>query len=183
MWMLAVLLIKVANTFRTHYNNQVPEQLPNVHSQKLLTLGWSQFPELGRERVTFPLSIKAANMSFMNVWDESLHRLTMMQGHTLLTHHWGSFSAWGTDCVTSSVVLKCGLCLIYERLYPIATQITQDARPTIINVPLTLILRMGQRSCLSCFWLWRQPIRQKRTMTYQSQSFAINSRILEWDHK
>jgi len=33
---------------------------------------------------------------------------------------------------------------------------------------LTLIFRMGQGSSLSCFWIWRRPIHQKRTMAYQS---------------
>jgi len=34
--------------------------------------------------------------------------------------------------------------IVYEWLQPIATQVTQDAKPKIIVAQLTLILRMGQ---------------------------------------
>jgi len=66
---------------------------------------------------------------------------------------------------------------------PIASQITQDGRPKIVDTPLTLIFRMGQVACHPFFWLLRQPIHQKKTTTYQSQYFAMNSRISQRDHK
>jgi len=129
------------------------------------------------------LPIKAAYTSVMNVSDQTPCRVTMMQSQTLLTHCWHSFSQWGRQCVTVSFAYKCSLYLIYEGLHPIATQITQDARPKIIDSPLTLIVRMWQGVCLTCFWLYRQPIHQKRTTIYLCQQFVISNRIFECDHK
>jgi len=74
------------------------------------------------------LHIKAAYTLLMNVCDQSPLRLTMMQSQTLLTHRWCTFSERGRECVTFSFASKCGLYLIYERLHPIATQITHDAK-------------------------------------------------------
>jgi hypothetical protein len=74
-----------------------------------------------------------------------------MQDQKSLTLHWRSFSEWGRECVTSSFAYKDRLYRIYECLHPIATQITRDARPKIIDSPLTLICRMGQGAFLTCF--------------------------------
>jgi len=99
------------------------------------------------------LSMKAAYLSFMNVCNQSPCWLTMMQGQTLLTLHWCSFSECGRERVAFSFGFICGLYHIYECLYPISTQITQDARPKIVDTPLTLISRVEQWACLSCFRL------------------------------
>jgi hypothetical protein len=53
--------------------------------------------------------------------------------------------------VAFSFSFECGHYHINERLYPIATQITQDARPKIIDMLLTVMFRMGQAVCLSFF--------------------------------
>jgi len=67
----------------------------------------------------------------------------MMQGQKWLTLHWHSFSRWGRECVAFSFANKGGQYVFYEYLQPIATQITQDARPEIVDAPLMLISRMG----------------------------------------
>jgi len=53
---------------------------------------------------------------------------------------WRSFPEWGREHVVFSFAYKGGQYLIYEWPQPIATQITQDARPKFIDSPLTLIL-------------------------------------------
>jgi hypothetical protein len=75
----------------------------------------------------------------------------MMQSQTLLMHLSHSFSEWGREFFTLSFAQKCSLYLIYEHLHPIAPQITQEARPKIIDSPLTLIVRMWQAAYLTCF--------------------------------
>lgn len=87
----------------------------------------------------------------MNVWNQSPRRLTIIQGETLLLLRWTSFSECCRVPVDYSVASKCDLYLMYECLYPIPTQITQDARPDIIHALLIPIFRMGQAVCLSCF--------------------------------
>jgi len=64
----------------------------------------------------------------------------------------GSFAECGRERDTFSFAYKGGPYLIDECLQPIATQITQDARPKIVDTPLTLIFRMGQGACLSYIW-------------------------------
>jgi len=99
------------------------------------------------------LLIKVPCMWFINVCDQMPCRETIMQSQTLLMYCWYTFSEWGRECVSFSFVYKWSLYLIYKCLHPIANQITQDARPKIIGSPLTLIFRMGQGACLTCFWL------------------------------
>jgi hypothetical protein len=98
------------------------------------------------------LNITAACTSFINICDQLQCRVTMLQNQTLLTHHWHTSSEWGRECVTLSFAYKRCLYLICECLHPISTQITQDARPKIIDLQLPLIFSMGQRACLTCFW-------------------------------
>jgi len=128
------------------------------------------------------LPIKAAYTSLMTVCNRSPLRLTMMHGQTSLMIRWCSFWEWGRECVTFSCDYQCGLYLIYEYLHSIATQITQDSRPTIIDTVLTLIFKTGQGVCLSVFWLYSLSITQKTTITYWSQWLAMNSWKSECDH-
>jgi len=99
------------------------------------------------------LPVKAASLSFMNVCNQSPSRLTMKQGQTLVMLRWRSFSECGRERVAFSFGFKWGLYHIYESPYPLATQITQDARRRIIDVLSTPIGMMGHGACLSCFWL------------------------------
>jgi len=47
---------------------------------------------------------------------------------------------------------------MYEWPQPIATQITNDATPKIVDSLLTLIFKMGQGVCGSLFCIKSQPI-------------------------
>jgi len=94
---------------------------------------------------------EAANSSLIEVCDHAPRRLPTMQDLKSLTLSWRSFSRWGRECVTSSFAFKEGQYLSYDYLQPIATQITQDARPKIVDPVLMLISRMGQATCLSIF--------------------------------
>jgi len=53
---------------------------------------------------------------------------------------WRSFSEWGREHVALSCAYKANQYRIYEWRQPIATQITNDARPRIIDAPLKLLL-------------------------------------------
>jgi hypothetical protein len=51
----------------------------------------------------------------------------------LLMRCWRLFSEWGRQGVAFCFGCKCGHYLICEHLNPFATQITQDAKPKIID--------------------------------------------------
>jgi len=55
-----------------------------------------------------------------------------------------SFLLMGREHVASSFAYNGGQYLSYNYLQPIATQMTQDAKPKIVDAPLTLISRMRQ---------------------------------------
>jgi len=99
-----------------------------------------------------------ANSSGIKVCDHAPLRLGKMRDRKLLTLHWLSFSRWGRYHVGSSFAFQGGQYLSYDYPQPIATQIIQDARPKIVDAPLTLISRIGQGVCLSIFWLYRWPV-------------------------
>ena len=82
----------------------------------------------------------------------------MVSSQTLLMLGWRSCSWWGRQRVASSVAYNGGQYPIYDCLQPIATQITRDARPTIVDALLMLIFRMGQGACCSLFCPSRRPI-------------------------
>jgi len=63
---------------------------------------------------------------------------------------WRSLSEWGSKCVAFSFALKYGQYVIYDRLHPITTLITHDARAKIFDTLLTIMFRMGQGACLLC---------------------------------
>jgi hypothetical protein len=48
MSVLVLLPIMVADTFCTHYHNQVCDQLPDIQDQQSLTLCWCSFTEMGK---------------------------------------------------------------------------------------------------------------------------------------
>ena len=96
---------------------------------------------------------EAANSSLVEVCDHAALRWPKMRDLESLTLSWHSFSRWGKECVAFSFAIEGGQYLSYDYLQPIATQITQDARPKIVDAPLTLISRMGQGACLSISWL------------------------------
>jgi hypothetical protein len=106
-----------------------------------------------RGNIACYLPIMAANSWYIDVCDHSPSRLPKMQDQKLFTLHWCSFSDWGRECITFVSVYKGSLYLIYERVHPMSIQITQDARPIIIDSQLTLIFWMGQWAFLICFWL------------------------------
>jgi len=64
-------------------------------------------------------------------------------------------------CVALCFAYKAGQYLSYDYLQPMGTQITQDARPKIIDAALMLISRMGHGVSLSILFLQRRPHQQK----------------------
>jgi len=86
------------------------------------------------------LPLKEANTLIMYNNDQVTFQLPDLQDQKLLTLCRRSFSEWGREGVTLSFAHTGNLYLIYDYLQPIATQITQDATPKIVDTPLTLIL-------------------------------------------
>jgi hypothetical protein len=121
------------------------------------------------------LPIRATNTVIIYNNDYFTFHLSDLHDQYWLTLHWCSFSEWPRNCVTFSIAYKCSLYLIYEHRHPIATQITQNARPKIIDWLLSPIFNMGQGVCLTNFWFERQPIHQKRTKTYIPMSIFCDS--------
>jgi len=64
----------------------------------------------------------------------------MMQGQKSLTLRWSSDSEWGSDRLSLSFAENASQYHISEPLQQSATQITNEARPKIIDALLTLIL-------------------------------------------
>jgi len=95
--------------------------------------------------------LKAANTSPMHNKEQITFQLPDLQDWKLLTLHWGSFWRSARERVIVSLGLKYGQYLICDHFHPTATLITNHARPKIIEMPLSMIFRMGQRVCLSCF--------------------------------
>jgi len=65
---------------------------------------------------------------------------------------------WCGDHVALSFANKASQYRIYEWPQPIATQITNNSKPKIVDAPLTLIFRMGQAAYGSLVCLKSQPI-------------------------
>jgi len=86
------------------------------------------------------LPIKAANTLNMHSNDQIACELPDLQDQKSLTLRWHSFSELGRERVALSFAWKASQYHIYESPQPIATQITNDARPKIVDPPLTIIL-------------------------------------------
>ena len=102
--------------------------------------------------------IKAAKTLIMHTNYQITSELPYLQDQKSLTLRWCSYSEWRREHVALSFSLKASQYHIYEWPQLIAMQITNDARPKIVDAPLTLIFRMGQGVCGSFFCLKSQPI-------------------------
>ena len=71
---------------------------------------------------------------------------------------WHSYSRWGRERVASAFAYKGGQYVSYASLEPMSALITQDARPEIVDAPLTLISRIGQGAFVYIFWSQRRPV-------------------------
>jgi len=93
----------------------------------------------------------AAKSSLIEVCNHVPLRLPKMRNLESLMLSCRSFSRWGREHVTSSFAYKGGQYGRYDYQQPMATPITQDVTPEIIDTLLMLISRMGQRVYLSNF--------------------------------
>jgi len=99
------------------------------------------------------LPIKVANITFMDMWNQSQVRLPKMQDQKSWTLHWRSFSGWGREYVAPVFDSQGSQYLVYGWLQLIATTVTEDAKPKIIQALLIRIFRMGLSSSSSLFCL------------------------------
>jgi len=102
------------------------------------------------------LAIKAVNSSVMSSFIRAQCWLPDMQDQILFKLRWHSVSWWGNVFVMRCLKWKPCHNIVYEILPHCDTQITQDPTPKIIDTPLTLNLRMGQRACWYYFHLGSQ---------------------------
>jgi len=110
---------------------------------------WEAVTEMS---LAFPSS-EGVNSSIIEVYDQAPSKLPKMLDQKYLTLSRCSVSRWGRESVPSSFASRGGQYLMYYCLQPIATQITSDANPNIVDALLMLIPRMGQGVCLSVLWL------------------------------
>jgi len=125
------------------------------------------------------LSWGAANSSWIEVCNHAPLSLPKLRDLKSLSLIWRWFSRWGRERVTSAFAYTGGQCICYDHLHPMPTLIIQDARPRIVDTPLTLISRMGQGAFVYIFWAQRRPVHQKKKhTTTKCQSFRKRHAIL-----
>ena len=99
--------------------------------------------------------------------NQSPLRLHMMHSQKLWTLRWRSFSEWSSDRVVYYFAKEGCQYIGYGKQRPGHFSITVHTRLKIVDIPLTLIFRMGQWSCCSLFcqrrlpvhWLWKAAAR------------------------
>ena len=96
---------------------------------------------------------KAAMISYMNYCHNTTLRLPRMEDQELLTLHWNPFSGLGRERFTLVFASKGAQYSMYGCLQPDAIYMTRDTKPKIVDIPLTLIFRMGQWPCHFLFCL------------------------------
>jgi len=111
---------------------------------------------------------KAANTWYINHCHKATHRLHLMQHQISFTLHWCSFPGLGREHVAMVFAPQGSQYLILSFLQPVATLITQDAKPKIVDTLLRLIFRVQQRQCLLLCEHWRLPICQWSTTATES---------------
>ena len=84
--------------------------------------------------------MKAANTLIMIRNKLIAFDLPDLQDQKSLKLNWRLISKWGRECEAHSFAYRASQYRIYERTQPIPKQITNDARPKIVDAPLTLIL-------------------------------------------
>jgi len=94
--------------------------------------------------------------------------MTMMEGQQSLTPHWHRFSIWGAERFTFSFPYQGSQYSVYDYLQPVAPMVTQDTWPTIVDAPLTLIVKIGMGRYRHLFCLYRQrTIPSRLSATYR----------------
>jgi hypothetical protein len=86
------------------------------------------------------LPIKRAKNSFRTNNNRSEMWFPTMQNQTSLTLCWRSFSWWGREGIAICLAYKGSQIFLCDWLQPIGGVICQDARPKIVDPPLTLFL-------------------------------------------
>jgi hypothetical protein len=88
------------------------------------------------------MPIRAAISLFIDASEQVPLILPNMHGQKLLTLHSRSLSRWGRECLAFSCSYNGRQYNVYGCVQPAALPITQDTEPTIVDTPLTLIVRM-----------------------------------------
>jgi len=99
------------------------------------------------------LAEKAATTLFMSYCPKATLGLPMQQDQKSLRCRWRSVSGCGREGAHIVFAPKGGKCLIYGCLQLIATLITHDAKPKIIDALWRLIFGRGQYPCHFLFCL------------------------------
>ena len=105
-----------------------------------LRLCWRPLLWSGTEHVVIDISYTGGKNLILSSNDQIAFELPDLEDQYSLMLCWRSFSEWGREHVAHSFAYKASQYLSYEWPQQIAMQITQDARPKILDAPLTLIL-------------------------------------------
>jgi hypothetical protein len=114
------------------------------------------------------LPSKAFNITGVHTKVRVMPWLRNIQVQKLLTLHWHSFSECRRE---HGAVVFAGEGCQYLRngcLQPIGTYLTQDVQLKIVDVPLTLIVRMGRWPCCYLFCQYKRPIHPLCIITTKS---------------
>jgi len=103
---------------------------------------------------------KATITFYMSSHLNTTLRSPMLHDQTSLTLRWCSFSRWCRKHIAVVFASKASQYIIYIYLQPVAPWITQDAKPKLVDAPLTLIFTMWQGLYLNPFCLYRLQIRR-----------------------
>jgi len=101
---------------------------------------------------------KAANIVIMGVCCCTALGLSRMQDQTLLMLRWRSFLRGGSHIITGLCAHKGGQYCDYGLTLSHSPVIIEHARPEIRDTPLTLIAKMGQRTCRLPLYIDSRPI-------------------------
>ena len=136
----SVFPIQAANKLIITRNDHIASGIPNLQDQKSLMLRWSLCSWRGTDRVAICFPYKGSwyfdyqKEQQYCYWPTRLTRPKIVDALLMLNFRMGQ-GAWG-----SLFAYEASQYPIYEWSQPIAKQITNDARPTIVDAPLTLIL-------------------------------------------
>jgi len=100
----------------------------------------------------YHVHMMGANTLIMSSNDRITFYLPDSQDQNLLTLSWRIFSEWGRECFALSVALKASQYRFCESPQPIARQVTNVAKPNIVDTPLTHILEWGYSLCVIIYF-------------------------------
>jgi len=150
--MSLILLPPVAaNIWFMEVSNQSLVRLPKMQDQKWLMLNWCSFSGWGRKRIADGFAYKGSNNLIYEWFQPITSKNSKMKVQKSLMFSWLSLSIWFRKRVAICIAVEASPYLISGCLQWMASSVTHDSKPNILDAQLILIYRMGywQRHGLS----------------------------------